>query len=758
MDRIVFLAFLRIVSTALPPLCQTTNSCRCDKTTHRATCQYVSRHIPSLPSYVVDIRIYGGYFPTLTKKTFSSISSHPIMNLEIANANIIQVESDALEDLFNLTSLHLSDNKNDSNWWNFEPSLTNMKPRFQSIFNGLEKLSHLILTKSDILKCYESFKQLKSLLKLDLSVNEISTCNTYFLPKALKELHLKSNHLTIIPEFCSSNGFSNTPSLEILNLDNNLINRIKNESIYCLNSLRTMSLGNNSFITFSTNFLPQNLKNLILGSNKLSAVPDFCSSNRSSNCPYMQTLNLENNELSRLTNRSFDCLPSLNTLSMRMNTLTDIQSYTFRSLSRLINLDLSNLKQFNTILNSNALYNPSLKYLNFSSNEVLPNISNLTNIEEYDLSNCIHPWMLNVNFVERAFGRLPHLKILNLTNCQWIRIPNGFFKLFPNVEQIYLSKNFIKDLIASLFIDNLKLKVLFLNGNRITYIGPHTFPLAFWKRIQVLDLSGNPFKCDCSLLWLRDKLNSSTKIIGKYLNKPTVYFDFFNTYRLYQCYSPPERVGIQLRNFNLTADDCKSKEAKSEIFTAVLVSSLSIVTIVIMSIIVTYKGRWHIRYWIYLIRYKHREYTLYEDVDYVYNAFVIYTDEDRNFVHNILLPKLEDKEEFRLCVHFRDFQPGKIISDNIVECMGNSRMAIVILSRYFCESMWCKFELTIAQDRWLNNESDALLLVMLEEIKSEHMTTELRALIRTTTYVTWTDNDQGQRLFWDKIMNTLRRQ
>ena len=84
-------------------------------------------------------------------------------------------------------------------------------------------------------------------------------------------------------------------------------------------------------------------------------------------------------------------------------------------------------------------------------------------------------------------------------------------------------------------------------------------------------------------------------------------------------------------------------------------------------------------------------------------------------------------------------------------------MAIVVLSKYFCESKWCKFELVIAQDRWLNNESEALLLVMLDDLECKHMTPDLRALMKTTTYVMWTKDSLGQRLFWDQILNTLRR-
>ena len=85
-----------------------------------------------------------------------------------------------------------------------------------------------------------------------------------------------------------------------------------------------------------------------------------------------------------------------------------------------------------------------------------------------------------------------------------------------------------------------------------------------------------------------------------------------------------------------------------------------------------------------------------------------------------------------------------------MESMGNSRIAMIVLSNSFCGSRWCKFELNIARDRWLNKESETLLPVMLGDLESKHLTGDMRALISTTTYVKWTDDHVAQRLFWEK--------
>ena len=48
------------------------------------------------------------------------------------------------------------------------------------------------------------------------------------------------------------------------------------------------------------------------------------------------------------------------------------------------------------------------------------------------------------------------------------------------------------------------------------------------------------------------------------------------------------------------------------------------------------------------------------EVQKTYDAFVSYTSShDEQFVLDQLIPKLESEWKLKLCVHFRDFRPGK---------------------------------------------------------------------------------------------------
>ena len=688
-------------------LCPTTKLCDCDKERHTAFC--TKRYppltsIPDLPSYVYHIVLNGNYFPNISKNTFSSILRNHIMSISLSDTKLQHIDPDAFEALNHLQSLDLSRNKY-INIMSLKRSLFSLRNHnLKSLsFNGIG-------WKDSSMKIFSGIH--RNITKISISANPLL-------------------------QF-SNEAFSGLEDLFSLVAHNNRLGAC-DEGLTKLHSLLELDFFANNISVCNTNNLPKTLQILKLRWNKLSSVPDFCSFNMTSTVPNLQSLDLSGNRIRFITNHSFDCLHAIESIDMTNNSLELIQSKSFYYLNSLQDLSLSKLERIFVTIETDSFNIPSLKCIYFEQITFIPNVTKCTHLETVyffnsDLSN-------EASEAKMYFGLLPELKTLYLVEVKWISIPNGFFKLFPNLEYINLNDNGIKTIRRDLFLEQSKIKSMMLSENRISHIGDDTFPPSFWQNIEKFDLSGNPFACDCSLLWFRDKFKASPDL-------------FQSTDLHYECISPSERVGLKLRNFNLTSFQCKQK---SEIVTA-LVSSGSIVVVVVISFLVVYKGRWHIRYWIYLLRYRRSDDRQLSNVDLQYDAFVIYADEDSEFVHKILLPKLEDEENVKLCIHFRDFQPGKIIVDNIVESMGKSRMAIVVLSKDFCESRWCKFELIIAQDRWLNNESEALLLVMLDDLESDHMTRDLRALIRTTTYVMWTDDNlAGQRLFWEKVVNTLRR-
>jgi hypothetical protein len=84
---------------------------------------------------------------------------------------------------------------------------------------------------------------------------------------------------------------------------------------------------------------------------------------------------------------------------------------------------------------------------------------------------------------------------------------------------------------------------------------------------------------------------------------------------------------------------------------------------------------------------------------FLYDVFVSYSDHNREWVLNELLPNIEKTEEINVCLHERDFQIGVSILENIIYCMDHSRTILLVLSESFVLSHWCQFEMHLAQHR-----------------------------------------------------------
>lgn len=57
----------------------------------------------------------------------------------------------------------------------------------------------------------------------------------------------------------------------------------------------------------------------------------------------------------------------------------------------------------------------------------------------------------------------------------------------------------------------------------------------------------------------------------------------------------------------------------------------------------------------------------------------------------------------KVCVHYRDFRPGKTIINNIIDSIHNSRNIVFVVSDGFSSSGWCTFEMAAAMTFILRN-------------------------------------------------------
>ena len=334
------------------------------------------------------------------------------------------------------------------------------------------------------------------------------------------------------------------------------------------------------------------------------------------------------------------------------------------------------------------------------------------------------------------FQNLHSLRNLNLYQCRIETLPVGMFSNTTQLKKLILDHNAIKSWNPDVFEPLQSLTSISLSQNNIVSLNVASFSKL--TSLHWLGLAKNPFACDCDLMWFIEHMrNNEISVVD--IGQVNVSI----------CASPESLHGVPILRAGLSPADCISHTD--------LIFTLSMVAAIALSVIlfaVVYRGRWYIRYYIFLIRSRRRRYLELADGSYVYDAFVAHNSNDASWVVRHLLPRLETEGRYRLCLHQRDWPIGREISENIVESIEASRKVIVVLSNNFAQSQWCRMELEMANHRRLSNWHNSLILVLLETISPENQNATLRMLLTTHTYLEW--NERAQKKFWKALRKALR--
>ncbi|MGH0127067.1 UNVERIFIED_CONTAM: hypothetical protein FKN15_053235 [Acipenser sinensis] len=142
-----------------------------------------------------------------------------------------------------------------------------------------------------------------------------------------------------------------------------------------------------------------------------------------------------------------------------------------------------------------------------------------------------------------------------------------------------------------------------------------------------------------------------------------------------------------------------------------------------------------------------------------YLIFLDLTSHDENWVMDELVENLENGvPPIELCLHNRDFQPGQLITSNILEegIMSN-RKVIVVLSKNLIASRWCKFEFDMARSWQFLEGAPGIIVIVLEDIKEEEIkhVFRLHKYLKKNTYLKWKDNALSSTRFWTRLRKAV---
>lgn len=492
-------------------------------------------------------------------------------------------------------------------------------------------------------------------------------------------------------------------SIQKLEIKKSLLTSMPSTVKTALRQLKEIRITENpQFSIFEDLMEVPNLELLDLSRNSLYI--DQCCSQISDVVSNLQYLNLSYNPHIGL-NSNFLNMSQLRSLDLSHTQLRSVGVYPiFLLLDKLIFLDLSY---------TSCHFSIQCSFCGLSSLEVLK-ISHTT---------------FDTNILASAFENLTKLRLLDMSSCGLKFIPAETFGSLKLLQTLDLSKNNLLELQASALSALTALTILNLSSNRFQSFSEETTQLISQNLVKV-DLSHNPYDCSCNqktfLLWVREQ-NSRGLRFSENLT----------------CNTPEYLQGTQLSKVTLNCN-----------LTIYVCLGVFIITIFIAGGI----------FYCYKRKYLHLCYLLQTGKNYNtekdYDAFVIHSSLDEEWVKEQLVPKLEGgTPRFQLCLHYRDFIPGIPITTNIVnEGIRRSRKALIILSQNFIESKWCSFEFEMVMSWQFLESQCGIIIILLEAVNMAHLKhlLGLNKYLRKNTYLKWVDGYVDRKVFWKRLREALQ--
>ncbi|NWI62072.1 TLR22 protein, partial [Todus mexicanus] len=397
---------------------------------------------------------------------------------------------------------------------------------------------------------------------------------------------------------------------------------------------------------------------------------------------------------------------------------------------------------------------PSLQTLNLSQNS-------LSNLEMTSKSLSYLRNLLFLDISQNNFGEIPYvcewpknLKYLNLSSTQIPKVTScipttlevldvssnnlrEFALHLPFLKELYLAKNQLKTLPDAAPIPNLV--VMSVRRNKLNSFSREEFES--FRKMELLDASDNNFICSCEFLSF---IHHQARIAQVLVGWPGKY----------TCDSPVAVRGVQVEAVHLSLMECHRSLVVSLICVLVF-----LVILVLVVVGYKYHAVWYLRMtWAWLQAKRKPKQAPPKDI--CYDAFVSYSENNSDWVENVMVRELEQAcPPFRLCLHKRDFVPGKWIVDNIIDCIEKSHKTLFVLSEHFVQSEWCKYELDFSHFRLFDENNDAVILVLLEPIQSKAIPKrfcKLRKIMNTKTYLEWPLEEEQQEIFWFNLKIALK--
>ncbi|XP_064611154.1 toll-like receptor 2 type-1 [Liolophura sinensis] len=692
--------------------------------------------------------------------------------LDLSNNVIKSLQSAAFQGLSHLVSLNLSYNRLPLSFKVWTPQLLEPLGNLRLIkikgppstavvpwqgigaaFGTLTNLTKIFLDLPVNFVFEEGFHSLEKLTTISThGESKFSNCKIVYLTTRtfrilehtpVRELRLVNCKILLIQK----GTFDVFTSLEILDLSYN-IDLGLNNAMWSLHSFRQRNMTEINLAMVNGETF--NFQDVVLIPDETRHLSDIC----------VRSVDLSMNSISILvfseSSLWIDCLVKLN---VSHHSLQVFPSVILKSLSTSKSLKSLDFSQENVVPTDWRKFSPYRVHKNSRENVSLsPNLSWLS------FSKC---WSWFGTHTEIHFSFTSNLRHLGVAFNNIGKCKGQCFKGFYNLTSIDMSGNSLTHFPTEVFANNNQLRTINLANNKLQRLPSKDLDDMY--RIEILDLSANVFTYlqsdEMTLIdsWL-EKSPTFHLLLG---NNPlqctcdTIMFirwviqveDNLDNPDSYTCIlSNGTRLPFSTFRKLLTDFEVQCVSHTYLIISVVGVSTLIVLVLLFAGI---YRYRLNLRYWLYTKLMPPED--MFVDQVYTYDAFVAYTCDDYEWVIRMLRPKLELVDDpIRLCVHDRDFIPGKPIHENIVDKMKESRKILLIISQGFLESRFGPLEIEYAGMKCLEEgRDDTILCVLMEDIPVRKMPRALRNLWHKITFLKWSDDADQEIIFWRNLKAAL---
>ncbi|XP_039676586.1 toll-like receptor 13 [Perca fluviatilis] len=592
-------------------------------------------------------------------------------------------------------------------------SSTSMTELSKGSIRLMKQLSSLTLENNILTKVPDDIQSLSSLEILNIGDNFISElgCEDFKNTTRLRELHLYANHIAKLDRCV----FESLNDLEVLDMSNNLLWTFGDAFKIGLKKLEFLDLSNHFVVILEKGDFQS------LGSLK-----------------YLDVVSIH---IRRVKHKSFDGLNNLVNLSVSLPLEFENK---FRALQQLENLTIYFDIDFGTSpqpnyykaffhLKSMKVFTVICKgyHTGFPFDIPMDRLEAMRHLEEFTAENI---YISAPDVDTFRFNR--QLKSLTIRQTDLSDLDPGLFQPMPHLQVLDFSKSKIKSLDFLFQADLSALRCLKLSDNEITVINETVFQ--FLPALTYLDLENNPFTCDCSnagfIQWVKN--NNQTQVVNAYQ---------------YTCSFPWAEQGNKLLDFDILS-------CWMDVSFLCFISSTCLVVLTLLASFIYHFLRWQLAnaYRLFLaLLYDSRKRKA--GTRHRYDAFISYNVDDEAWVYQKMLPVLEGEQGWRLCLHHRDFQPGKPIIENITDAIYSSRKTICVITRRYLQSEWCSREIQMASFRLFDDQKDVLVLLFLEEIPAHQLSPyyRMRKLVKKRTYLSWPQAGHHTGVFWQNVGRAL---